>query len=217
MARHTRISDGKWETTYTSNSMCGAVVVEDRIGLYLEQYGTLINRGRLELWAYNLSDGQVTVDVTRLQPFRLETLPRQALALEPADVRQLVGGTPRTAAISLRPKEYPAHYSSSLFEMLEPAYWEAAVGDCAAPTSIVTVGSHATRDAILQVLDETVAASHGSRVGTKIWNQNDIAGSDVSEARDSIGGPSRTRTLDPLIKSHLERRPVYSALVRLPT
>jgi hypothetical protein len=37
-----------------------------------------------------------------------------------------------------------------------------------------------------------------------IWNQKHESGaSDVLEAPDSFGGPSRTRTLDPLIKSQL--------------
>ena len=44
-------------------------------------------------------------------------------------------------------------------------------------------------------------------IWNQIWNQNDpksqIGHSAVSEVPDSIGGPSRTRTLDPLIKSQL--------------
>jgi hypothetical protein len=43
----------------------------------------------------------------------------------------------------------------------------------------------------------------GSKHGTKKWNQNEIGHSSAPEVADSIGGPSRTRTLDPLIKSQL--------------
>jgi integrase len=50
---------------------------------------------------------------------------------------------------------------------------------------------------------EGLAARLGSKLGTKIWNQNEIGDSGVSEVPDSTGGPSRTRTLDPLIKSQL--------------
>jgi hypothetical protein len=42
-----------------------------------------------------------------------------------------------------------------------------------------------------------------SSVGTKIWNQNEIGEPRVAQLPDSFGGPSRTRTLDPLIKSQL--------------
>jgi hypothetical protein len=41
----------------------------------------------------------------------------------------------------------------------------------------------------------------GSRIGTKIWNQSASGASDALEAPVLFGGPSRTRTLDPLIKS----------------
>ena len=41
----------------------------------------------------------------------------------------------------------------------------------------------------------------GSKLGTKKWNQNEIGHSGAPEVADLIGGPSRTRTVDPLIKS----------------
>ena len=40
----------------------------------------------------------------------------------------------------------------------------------------------------------------GSKLGTKKWNQNETGAPDVSEAPVLLGGPSRTRTVDPLIK-----------------
>jgi hypothetical protein len=43
----------------------------------------------------------------------------------------------------------------------------------------------------------------GSTLGTKKWNQSTIGHSGGAEVADLIGGPSRTRTLDPLIKSQL--------------
>jgi hypothetical protein len=45
----------------------------------------------------------------------------------------------------------------------------------------------------------------GSKHGTKKWNQNEIGHSSAPEVADSIGGPSRTRTLDPLIKSRVQK------------
>src|SRR5262249_33746499 len=45
----------------------------------------------------------------------------------------------------------------------------------------------------------------GSKLGTKKWNQNAIGHSGLPEGADFIGGPSRTRTLDPLIKSFILR------------
>jgi len=39
--------------------------------------------------------------------------------------------------------------------------------------------------------------------GTTTWNQTTSATPDEPEVADVIGGPSRTRTLDPLIKSQL--------------
>jgi Phage integrase family len=41
----------------------------------------------------------------------------------------------------------------------------------------------------------------GSTLGTKKWNQNEIGHSGPPGVADLLGGPSRTRTLDPLIKS----------------
>jgi len=43
----------------------------------------------------------------------------------------------------------------------------------------------------------------GSKLGTKIWNQNETGTPGVLEVPVADGGPSRTRTLDPLIKSQL--------------
>jgi hypothetical protein len=48
-----------------------------------------------------------------------------------------------------------------------------------------------------------LAEAVGSILGTKKWNQNEIGDSGVLEVPDLLGGPSRTRTLDPLIKSQL--------------
>ena len=50
---------------------------------------------------------------------------------------------------------------------------------------------------------EGLAEAVGSILGTKKWNQNEIGDPDVPEVPDSFGGPSRTRTVDPLIKSQL--------------
>ena len=50
---------------------------------------------------------------------------------------------------------------------------------------------------------EGLAEAVGSILGTKKWNQNEIGDSGAPEVPDSIGGPSRTRTVDPLIKSQL--------------
>ncbi len=50
---------------------------------------------------------------------------------------------------------------------------------------------------------EGLASAVGSIFGTKKWNQNEIGEPRVAQLPDSIGGPSRTRTLDPLIKSQL--------------
>jgi hypothetical protein len=36
-----------------------------------------------------------------------------------------------------------------------------------------------------------------------IWNQNETGDPGALEVPDCVGGPSRTRTLDPLIKSQL--------------
>ncbi len=48
----------------------------------------------------------------------------------------------------------------------------------------------------------------GSKFGTKKWNQTTIGHSGGAEVADLIGGPSRTRTLDPLIKSQrVPRKP----------
>jgi hypothetical protein len=47
------------------------------------------------------------------------------------------------------------------------------------------------------------AEALGSRVKTRIWNQNEIGDPGALEVPDRVGGPSRTRTLDPLIKSQL--------------
>ena len=46
----------------------------------------------------------------------------------------------------------------------------------------------------------------GSKVGTKMWSQNEMGTPGVLEVPVVDGGPSRTRTLDPLIKSE-GRRP----------
>jgi integrase len=51
------------------------------------------------------------------------------------------------------------------------------------------------------------AEALGSKVGTKIWNQNETGTPGVLEVPVADGGPSRTRTLDPLIK---RRGPVAS-------
>jgi hypothetical protein len=53
----------------------------------------------------------------------------------------------------------------------------------------------------------TALGALGSIRGTKKWNQDEIGDSRVAEVPDFNGGPSRTRTLDPLIKS---RGPVMS-------
>ncbi len=50
---------------------------------------------------------------------------------------------------------------------------------------------------------EGLAARLGSKLGTKIWNQDEIGEPRAAQLPDSRGGPSRTRTLDPLIKSQL--------------
>ncbi len=50
---------------------------------------------------------------------------------------------------------------------------------------------------------EGLRSAVGSILGTKIWNQNEIGEPRVAQLPDSFGGPSRTRTLDPLIKSQL--------------
>jgi integrase len=50
---------------------------------------------------------------------------------------------------------------------------------------------------------EDLAEAVGSILGTKKWNQKEIGDSGAPEVPDLIGGPSRTRTLDPLIKSQL--------------
>ncbi len=57
---------------------------------------------------------------------------------------------------------------------------------------------------------EGLASAVGSILGTKIWNQNEIGEPRVAQLPDSIGGPSRTRTLDPLIKG---RQSVVSLIV----
>ena len=58
------------------------------------------------------------------------------------------------------------------------------------------------RDTIASA-SEGLASAVGSILGTKIWNQNEIGEPRVAQLPDSFGGPSRTRTLDPLIKSQL--------------
>ena len=50
---------------------------------------------------------------------------------------------------------------------------------------------------------EGLASAVGSILGTKKWNQNEIGEPRVAQLPDLIGGPSRTRTVDPLIKSQL--------------
>jgi len=45
-----------------------------------------------------------------------------------------------------------------------------------------------------------IAEALGSKLGTRIWNQNEIGDPGALEVPDLVGGPSRTRTLDPLIK-----------------
>jgi integrase len=59
---------------------------------------------------------------------------------------------------------------------------------------------------LLDRVTETIGAAIGelaSGFGTKKWNQKQSATPGVLEVADSFGGPSRTRTLDPLIKSQL--------------
>jgi integrase len=55
------------------------------------------------------------------------------------------------------------------------------------------------RERFIEVLDDSAAESRWHRLGTK----RDSGAPDALEAPESIGGPSRTRTLDPLIKSQL--------------
>ena len=43
----------------------------------------------------------------------------------------------------------------------------------------------------------------GSKLGTRKWNRNEIGHPGAPEVADLLGGPSRTRTVDPLIKSQL--------------
>ena len=69
------------------------------------------------------------------------------------------------------------------------------------PGELEPYGSHRAKIQ-LSILDR-LADLLGSKLGTKKWNQNAIGHSGAPEVADSIGGPSRTRTLDPLIKSQL--------------
>src|SRR5688500_14746674 len=59
---------------------------------------------------------------------------------------------------------------------------------------------------LLDRVSETIGTAIGelgTRFGTKKWNQKQSATPGDLEVADSFGGPSRTRTLDPLIKSQL--------------
>jgi len=47
--------------------------------------------------------------------------------------------------------------------------------------------------------DRTAIGDLGIRFGTNKWNQKQSATPDALEVANSFGGPSRTRTLDPLI------------------
>jgi integrase len=60
----------------------------------------------------------------------------------------------------------------------------------------------AVRDTVIGAA-EGVAEALGSKLGTRIWNQNEPGDPDALEVPGCVGGPSRTRTLDPLIKSQL--------------
>ena len=57
----------------------------------------------------------------------------------------------------------------------------------------------AKNERFIEAVDDRTADARWHRLGTK----NDSGAPDAPEAPETIGGPSRTRTLDPLIKSQL--------------
>ena len=61
----------------------------------------------------------------------------------------------------------------------------------------------AVRDTVMSAA-EGLAEALGSKLGTRIWNQNGTGDPDALEVPGCVGGPSRTRTLDPLIKSETQ-------------
>jgi hypothetical protein len=54
-------------------------------------------------------------------------------------------------------------------------------------------------ECFIDAIDESTISTRSCQLGT----ENSSGAPDAPEAPDSIGGPSRTRTLDPLIKSQL--------------
>jgi hypothetical protein len=68
---------------------------------------------------------------------------------------------------------------------------------------------------------EAQVGTVGSQLVANPGSEDESGAPDNSEAPDSAGGPSRTRTVDPLIKSHFgdssieQHRAEYAALTRL--
>jgi len=71
--------------------------------------------------------------------------------------------------------------------------------------SVCTIGGRRWVDLLDRALG-ALGSSFGTRPGTRIKHLDESGVSGALETPDLIGGPSRTRTLDPLIKSDAERR-----------
>ena len=58
-------------------------------------------------------------------------------------------------------------------------------------------------DALVDAVGAAQAGTVGSQLVANLVSEDTSGAPDGSEAPDKFGGPSRTRTLDPLIKSQL--------------
>jgi len=138
--------------------------------------------------------------------------------LDESRVRKAFGQALRRAKLpSFRPYDLRHTYASLLLAQGAPiTYVSAQLGHTDATTTLCWYARWIPRTdkRAVDALDDARAtaklpleAAQGGTVGdqlvTNLPSESQIGHSAVSEVPDSIGGPSRTRTLDPLIKSQL--------------
>ena len=120
--------------------------------------------------------------------------------LDESRVRKVFSKTLTTARLPghFSPHSLRHSFASLLLQQGEsPAYVQRQLGHASIQLTVDTYGRWlpAGNQAAVNRLDDPS--------GSKVVAKTESATSDVLEVADSIGGPSRTRTLDPLIKSQL--------------